>query len=74
MIVLVCAQVVDESIDALGEERDLYLGRPGVIRVSLEVLYDCLFFLFIQSHVFNPPNRAIPPACLLDQQVVLYHT
>ena len=37
MVALVRAEVVAEAVDALGKQRDLDFGRPGVIGGTLEL-------------------------------------
>ena len=45
MIALVCGKVLAQSIDALGEERDLNFGGTGIRRVTAKLRDDSAFFL-----------------------------
>jgi hypothetical protein len=45
MVTLVCAEVFAETIDALGQQRNLDFGRAGVVGGALE-LRDYTGFLF----------------------------
>src|SRR5689334_24300206 len=55
MVALVRAEVIAESVNALGKQRDLYLGRTSVIRSATEVGNDTGFFFSGKRHlVFDP--------------------
>ena len=41
-IFLVGLEVIGQAVDALGQERNLHLGRPGVLLVLLKSLHECL--------------------------------
>jgi hypothetical protein len=43
-------EVVGETVDALGKERDLHLGRAGIVSGALVCLYDLRFLRDLQSH------------------------
>ena len=40
VVVLVGAQVLSQGTDALGEQRDLHVGRAGIASVEPVLLYD----------------------------------
>jgi hypothetical protein len=44
-IVLMSAKMIGQPVDALREERNLYFGRPGILRVRPELRDDRLFLL-----------------------------
>jgi hypothetical protein len=52
LIVLVCFQVLDELVDAIGQQRDLNLGRAGVVGMNVILLNDLLFFIWTKCHGF----------------------
>jgi|ERR1019366_10013175 hypothetical protein len=50
MVFHVRLEMLGEVRDALGQERDLDLGRPGVVVVRLELGDDFEFFFGVQGH------------------------
>jgi len=62
VVAFVDLQVLDELIDPLGQNRDLNLGRAGVLFVHPILVDDCGFLAFIQRHpalllsLLQPPN------------------
>ncbi len=53
----VCPQVIGESVDPLREERDLNLGRTGILSVRLKLSDDCLFLLGLERHTRRFPSE-----------------
>jgi hypothetical protein len=50
MVLLVGAQMLGELVDALGEQRDLHTGVPGVLLVGAELLCELGLSLLRQGH------------------------
>ena len=46
VVLVVSLEVLGESVDAIGKDRDLNLGRTGVALVGLVLVDDCLLFVF----------------------------
>src|SRR5712664_2287404 len=69
MVLLVSLEVVGETVDPFGEERDLHLGRAGVALVHLELLDQALLLVRGQPHAVILPGAPPPiatspgPAC-----------
>src|SRR5690349_24392394 len=59
VVLLVGLEVVGETVDPLGEERDLHLGRAGVALVHLELLDQALLLVRRQPHAEILPG--VPP-------------
>ena len=58
MILLVDLEVLCQVVDALGQQRDLNLGRTCIALVSSILLHDSSFFFF--QHSFHPFLRLRP--------------
>src|SRR6266851_8480512 len=60
VVVLVTAQVLRERIDAMGEQRDLHVGRAGVAGVEPVLLDDGGSIGLDEGHICSlPPRRAL---------------
>jgi hypothetical protein len=58
MVALVRAEVIAEAVDALGKQRDLDFGRPGVIGGALELGNHTGFLFSGERHLkFDPYER-----------------
>src|SRR3954462_11676173 len=70
--VLVGPQMLREVVDATRQQRDLHLGRAGVVAVLAETLDDLALVLLGQRHMrrgrlaerFSAPRTALRPAFL----------
>ena len=52
MVLVVCLEVLGKSVDAMGKDRDLNLGRTGVTLVGSVLLNNGLLFVF-QHGIFH---------------------
>ena len=58
VVLLVQLQMLVQTVDAVGQNGDLYLGRTGVTFVGLVLLGDLLLdFLFHDIHLKNIVSR-----------------
>ncbi len=53
VVLVVDLEVLGESVDAMCEDRDLYLGRTGITLVHLVLLDDSLLFVFSDHFRFH---------------------
>ncbi len=53
VVLVVSLEVLGESVDAIGKDRDLNLGRTGVALVGLVLVDDCLLFVFSDHGIFH---------------------
>src|SRR5512136_1766716 len=60
LVVLVNLQMLDECVDAVGQDGNLNLRRPRVTRVNVVFLDDGALFDFGQSHFFTPIFKIRP--------------
>jgi hypothetical protein len=52
----VCAEMIGEAIDPLGEEGNLNLGRTGIISVRAKLGDDGLFLFGLKRHTCRTPS------------------
>ena len=63
MVVLrVILEMIGETIDARGQERDLHFGRPGVSARALVIRDDLRLFANRYSHAILVGNLSMPIA------------
>jgi hypothetical protein len=55
-VMLMLAQVIRESVDSLGEEGNLNLGRTGIIIMRAKLGDDGLFLFALESHTCRIPS------------------
>src|SRR5437762_504320 len=48
-------EVLGEAVDALGQQRDLHLGRPGIVACPLMLLDHLRFLRYLQCHFASSP-------------------
>jgi hypothetical protein len=56
-VVFVSAQVIGQTVDSLGEERNLNLGRTGIIGMCAKLGDDRFFLLALQRHTCRFPSE-----------------
>ncbi|MEA2515731.1 MAG: hypothetical protein QOJ59_5220 [Thermomicrobiales bacterium] len=71
VVVPVCPQMIGQSVDALGQQRDLDLGRTGVGLVHPKVADDGLFLNLFQRHAGGASFAGAPynPWAARDGQI-----
>ena len=53
VVLVVCLEVLGQSIDAMGKDRNLYLGRTGVTLVRSVLSNDGLLFVLSKHCIFH---------------------
>ena len=54
-IMFVSAEMISKSVDPLGEESNLHLGRTGIIIMCAELGDDGLFLFGLKRHTYLNP-------------------
>ena len=55
-VVFVCTQVIRQTVDSLGEESNLNLGRTGIFSMCAKLGNDRLFLFALQRHTCRFPS------------------
>ena len=54
MVLRVCLKMLVKSVDAGGEDSDLYLGGTGIALMSCISVDDLLLLILLECHSFSP--------------------